>query len=114
VTHSKLFLSSLTVGVVAAVDQISKHYATQTFPSNVNTGISFGLFSAWPAFVWGALLMLLLLGLWLIWRNWWLDFPVGSGLFFGGAVSNLFDRFFHGVHLQLFYKYGSKRYKLVI
>lgn len=95
-THSKLLLSSLTVGIVAVLDQYSKHYATKTFPSNVNTGISFGLFAAWPAFVWGALLMMLLVGLWLAWRNWWLDFPVGSGMFFGGAVSNLFDRFFYG------------------
>lgn len=87
----------LAIVSVVILDQWSKEYAHQAaWPNQLNHGISFGLFSGFSGFAWGGVLFIVLMGLWVAWREWWLDFPVGSGLFFGGALSNLADRLIHG------------------
>lgn len=41
-------------------------------------------------------MMALIVGIFFIFRKEWLNNPVASGLFFGGAVSNILDRMFFG------------------
>ena len=86
----------IIVGVVL-VDQLSK-YLVSFLGFNIvsNRGVSFGLLSfiSADAMVW-LMLFLVVLMFFLLKKEWSLH-PVALGLFFGGAVSNIFDRIFYG------------------
>jgi lipoprotein signal peptidase len=81
--------------LVLVVDQVSK---LQFFPPGgaVNPGISFGFLDALPAFIWALLLIgVQVILLWAL-RSFWKTFPALTGLFFGGAFSNVLDRILLG------------------
>lgn len=91
----------LSVGALCVlVDQVSKWYVAINYPSFVvlNAGVAFNLGATAPSFVIGSAVVLVLLLIGWVGRGWWLRAPFWSGLFFGGAVSNVIDRlFFNGV-----------------
>jgi signal peptidase II len=90
---STLFFSSFFIDVLV-IDQLSKWWATQQGWVTYNSGVSLG---------WGAELstlfpvMLLaisaVLFIW-FWRMYSPNLPAWGGVFFGGVVSNVLDRFF--------------------
>ncbi len=92
--HSVL-LSSSIAAVVVIIDQLSKVFAQQAGQVLFNPGLSFGLLSdsvhlKISIFV-GGMVLLFFLG-YRLWR----DFPIASGLFWGGALSNTIDRVMYG------------------
>jgi len=71
-------------------DQVTKHIASFQGLVQINEGISFGLFS-------GSLLTLILILIFVAFYQWscprWQKpFPMLTGLFLGGAMSNIVDR----------------------
>jgi len=78
-------------------DQLSKEAAHLFgFTVHLNTGISFNLFSAaWPELLTIALLLLIVIS-WYKLQSFWTQNPVVAGLFFGGGLSNIFDRALYG------------------
>lgn len=79
--------------VVVFIDQVSKFLATIVgFQITYNTGISFSTFAASdPKF----LTFMLGLAIYLLFnyfRGFWKENSLAAGLFFGGAVANIFDR----------------------
>ena len=89
--RSKKFVFILVAVGVVLIDQLSKVLFAGNL--NLNQGISFGLkmplitnFSLIVIF--GAVLVIL--------RKQISHYPLALGLFFGGAVSNLLDRFIYG------------------
>lgn len=72
------------------VDQASKHIATFQGLVNINTGISFGLFSGWLLTV--ALIMTFIALFEWSCPRWHKPYPWASGLLLGGALSNIVDR----------------------
>lgn len=85
--------------IVILADQLTKKVAAEQLPITLNSGISFGLFKSVPGLVWCFVLGLILVWLWVAWRSTWQASPVGSGMFFGGALSNVLDRVrLDGVH----------------
>lgn len=93
------YLQSLIVALaVVVVDQLSKVIAAKYGWITVNTGVSFGLLGsndqlvATAVFVGFAVLGILAMQLYCK------KYPLAIGLFLGGAVANLIDRFlFNGV-----------------
>lgn len=74
-----------------ALDQVTKHLAIDVV---VNTGISLGLFSS-------SFLTVILIGILILIASRWgrelyLQSPIATGIFFGGAVSNILDRLLYG------------------
>jgi signal peptidase II len=71
------------------IDQLSKHWASLSGQTQINTGISFGLLA-------GPLLTLLLIAFFIMFCFWsfkyWRVYPVAWGLLLGGAASNIVDR----------------------
>lgn len=72
------------------LDQITKHIASFQGLVVINSGVSFGLFS-------GFLLTLVLIAVFVVFYQWscprWQKpYPILTGLFLGGAMSNIVDR----------------------
>lgn len=91
---NKLLISGFSV---ILVDQLSKSIATQ-FGANIviNRGISFGITALSSQVVMSLLLVVFLALLWFWGRELWKAHEYVAGLFFGGSVSNIFDRFYWG------------------
>lgn len=97
-TSNPYFQSLIIATAVVTVDQLSKAVAAQYGVVTLNTGVSFGLLGsndqlvATAIFVGFAVLGILALQLYCK------KYPLAIGLFLGGAVANLIDRFlFNGV-----------------
>ncbi|MDA1079608.1 MAG: signal peptidase II [bacterium] len=86
--------SGLVAGVAIAIDQITK---AQVAAVTLNPGIGLGLAAS---FVSQQLLVIvtitMLVVLWFAVRSWWEHSRIATGLFFGGALSNVLDRVFFG------------------
>ena len=83
---------------VIVLDQFSKFLAQQQGLVTLNPGISWGIFNHWPEIALTIGISLVALALAMIGRNWWLKWPLVSGVFWGGVVGNLIDRWlFNGV-----------------
>jgi lipoprotein signal peptidase len=84
--------------IILLSDQVSKFFASQAEVVTLNSGVSLGLFSNFPVWTWGVVIILLCV---LIGRIFWKTgqrFPFWGGVFIGGIASNLIDRvFFDGV-----------------
>ena len=78
-------------------DQMSKFFAT-VLGLNIqyNSGISFGILSQLDTKLLTVLLCILIYFLFVSFRAIWSKNESATGLFFGGAVANLFDRFNFG------------------
>ena len=79
------------VGVILC-DQLSKWYFTQDSALVLNSGVSFGLGGALSGTTLVGLLGCVLVGLTWWQRKYLFRHPVATGLFLGGAISNIFDR----------------------
>lgn len=78
------------------LDQLSKVLATDYFEVVFNAGISFSWLQQLPTNFLTAVLLILAVAFLLILKNEWLKYPGLSGIFWGGAVSNLVDRILFG------------------
>jgi len=78
--------------IVIGVDQATKWLAGTWGWTSLNSGISFGLLGAWPAWALSGLLVVLLVSSWYMYQSIWRRIPFATGLFIGGAVSNVIDR----------------------
>jgi len=91
------YLHCLVVAIgVVIVDQLSKYEAAQYGLESLNTGISFGLLGDQSQFVSSAILVsFAVLGILAI-KHYTKFHPKLIGLFIGGALSNILDRFLFG------------------
>ena len=105
---------AVAVGVVAAVllaDQLSKWWAVSRLPSgsvhvlwrldltlSLNTGSAFSLFQGDTPFIVVVAAGLIVVLLVMVWRSPTLGRAAILGLILGGALGNLSDRLFRGVH----------------
>ena len=91
-----MYRAVLVGSTVLLVDQATKYVANKFELISINTGISFGLLEADHP----TLSLLLLLGMGVIVatliQQHWHKHPVSTGLFVGGAVSNIADRIARG------------------
>ncbi len=93
---SKLFsagtIASFFAVIVVVCDQLSKRYLAPDAILVSNQGISFGLGSGFSSTIVAGVLSCLLVGI--VWwqRKYLFRHPVATGLFLGGAISNIFDR----------------------
>lgn len=87
----------ITLLFTLGFDQLSKEAARFFgFVVHYNSGISLSLLSGiGPEFI-TASVLLFIVGLWYGLRSFWSDHPIVAGLFFGGGLSNLFDRAVYG------------------
>jgi lipoprotein signal peptidase len=77
------------------IDQGSKFLATLWGLSiGYNQGVSFGFMASGQSKLLTLLLAIIIYFLFLSFKQGWMKNQLASGLFFGGAVSNLFDRLF--------------------
>jgi lipoprotein signal peptidase len=86
----------VTFSLLILSDQLSKWWVSQAGLVTYNQGVSFGLFNQLPTF-WLTLVLLVVAGLaawW--WYRAWPEAKLANVLFWGGAVSNLFDRLLFG------------------
>ncbi len=76
--------------VALIVDQISKHVASFQGLVQINHGVSFGLFSGF----WLPIVMIILFVGFYQWScsRWQKPYPILTGFFLGGAMSNIVDR----------------------
>ncbi|OGJ21360.1 MAG: hypothetical protein A3J60_02575 [Candidatus Pacebacteria bacterium RIFCSPHIGHO2_02_FULL_46_9] len=84
----------LLVSLVVVLDQVSKWQATQT---TINPGVGLGLaaqFISQQQLAFGTVGILIVL--WVVAQAWWQRSVVATGLFFGGAISNVLDRLLYG------------------
>lgn len=93
---SKSFFTFLSVFFATFfVDQCSKFLATIIgFAITYNSGVSFNFFSDGHPQIVTIGLVLLIYILFVCFQKEWKRHPVAAGLFFGGAMANLFDRVF--------------------
>lgn len=95
-TADTLYQCLLIGSSVLLVDQATKHVANKQGIVSLNPGISFGMFSAEHPVI----SFLMLLGMGVIVSNLiqqhWRKYPVSTGLFVGGAISNITDRIARG------------------
>jgi len=91
------FFHCLIVAVaVVIVDQLSKYEATQYGLISLNTGISFGLLAHHTQLISSSILIAFaVLGMLAI-KHYTKLHPRLIGLFIGGALSNIIDRFLYG------------------
>lgn len=82
--------------VTIAVDQLSKYLAPLAFQVSLNPGISFGWGNAMPSWILTGVLTVLIGVIWWLARSFWQRHLFITGLFFGGAVSNILDRWIWG------------------
>ncbi|MBU0576191.1 signal peptidase II [Patescibacteria group bacterium] len=78
------------------VDQFTKLIAPLYFKITLNYGVSLGWFSQIPTGVITLALLGLAVGLAYMFRREWHRYPVISGLFWAGLISNLLDRILFG------------------
>lgn len=90
----RLLVLILTITVLS--DQVTKGWAHTQELVSFNPGISFGLGSLMPSWALTLLLTIFLVGIAWVGRSFWLKQPVVAGLFLGGALSNLIDRWLWG------------------
>ncbi len=87
----------LTLLFTVGFDQFSKEAARFFgFATQFNSGISLSLLSSYGSELITAVLLIFIIGLWYGLRSFWTEHPVVAGLFFGGGISNLFDRAVYG------------------
>jgi|GEM_PF-346327 len=91
-----LYTCLLTGSGVLLVDQFTKFIADQYHLVTLNKGISFGLLEIGHPILGGALLIGLGVIVVLILQKYWRQHPVSTGLFVGGALSNIADRISRG------------------
>lgn len=87
-----IFLLSVVFTTVIVLDQVSKWLFFKPEFLPLNYGISLGLGQAFSPVALSSMLFLVLFTLFLWQRVYFFHHPVASGLFFGGAVSNLVER----------------------
>jgi signal peptidase II len=81
---------------VVLCDQVLKWWASRYGVVSVNAGVSFGLGTAVsPQVITIVIAALFAVIVYVGWRT-WLRFPKASGLFIGGAISNIIDRLVFG------------------
>jgi lipoprotein signal peptidase len=78
------------------VDQLSKWGAQRAGWVSLNSGISFQFAGGVAPLLMTMMLIIILTLLLLNFQSIWLQYPLWSGVFFGGAVSNLVDRLLLG------------------
>lgn len=81
--------------VVLLVDQVSKFLVQSKVEIILNKGISFGLLGS-NTLMLAVLLVITTSAVWYYCREFWKQYPLFSGLLFGGGVSNIIDRVFFG------------------
>lgn len=86
----------MTSSSVLLVDQFSKMLAEQRGSVVINSGISFGLGTSVNQGVMPIALVGVLIVAMYVLRHTWQRQPQVVGLFFGGAISNVMDRFIYG------------------
>jgi signal peptidase II len=81
---------------VLFIDQATKHVANRLGMVSLNPGISFGIFASEHPVI--SFLMLLVMGviISILIQQHWHKHPISTGLFVGGAISNLVDRIARG------------------
>lgn len=91
-----LYQCLLVGSSVLLVDQATKHVANKMGMVSLNPGISFGMFSAEHPVI--SFLMLLGMGVIVssLIQQHWRKYPISTGLFVGGAISNIVDRIARG------------------
>lgn len=94
-TTATPWLQTLFCSIILVIltDQFSKWLVTRwQLPLLINQGVAFSWFSVQPA--WLVTLASISLVAVVAWfgRSWWQEHPAVTGLFFGGALSNIFDR----------------------
>jgi lipoprotein signal peptidase len=95
--QSDILYRCLLVGSTTfLLDQLSKFIAKFFVPMSINTGISFGLLSADHPL--SSTLLLMALGVLVVFviQKYWHEHPIATGLFLGGAISNITDRIRYG------------------
>lgn len=97
IDSTKALYRALVIGsVILLVDQATKKLAGLYGMVLLNTGISFGLLPAdHPVLSFLLMVGLAMLIMTLIQQHWH-KHPISTGLFMGGAISNLIDRLVHG------------------
>jgi lipoprotein signal peptidase len=78
------------------LDQSTKLWAGLYFKTTLNYGVSFGWLAKIPSEITTLVLAMFALGLAYIWFREWRHYKIISGLFWAGAISNLFDRILLG------------------
>lgn len=93
---ARLRLAGAIFIVTVLLDQLTKYGAGVVGKTNLNPGVSFGFLQFFPSWILTGLLTVVVVLI--AWQGWgfWRRHPVISGLFFGGAVSNLLDRWWLG------------------
>jgi lipoprotein signal peptidase len=91
-----MYRAVLVGSTVLLVDQATKFAANKFGLISINTGISFGLFGADHPTV--SFLLLLVMGVIVaaLIQQHWHKHPISTGLFVGGAISNIADRIARG------------------
>lgn len=91
-TVPPLLIASLTALLVVVVDQLTKTWAAQAGWVSLNPGVSFGLGAGQPERLTLVLGLLLVVAVVLSGRQFLPTQPWAVGLFWGGGLSNWFDR----------------------
>lgn len=87
----------LICSIVFLIDQLSKHLVTFfDLPMTFNSGISFNFLSVNNATFLSMILLLITSFLFFSFTKIWAKNYLAAGLFFGGALANIFDRFIFG------------------
>jgi lipoprotein signal peptidase len=97
INKTDLFYQCVTIACgVLVIDQLTKFIANKFGLVSINTGISFGFFSTeHPVLGFALLVVLGILVVAVIQKN-WQNHPISTGLFVGGALSNIADRIARG------------------
>jgi len=85
------FIFIIVLVCILLIDQWSKLFFQASV--KINPGIAFGWQVQWLERL--SLLLIFLFGLFILTRHLLNQYPLFFGLFFGGALSNLVDRFFY-------------------
>ncbi len=94
INYKQLFLVAI---VVFAIDQLTKFIVTFLgYQISYNLGISLNFFSKSNGFILTSVLIILVLLLFLSFQSVWRKYQIAAGLFFGGAIANIFDRILFG------------------
>lgn len=90
IVYLGLFLLLITV------DQYTKFTALQSFATESNTGISFGLLSFVNPVLLTVFQLLIMLFLFFTIKSYWKEHMIIASIFFSGAVANIIDRIMRG------------------
>lgn len=90
-------ISLVIFAVAIFLDQLSKYIAIKNgLELTLNPGISLSFLGFLPSGIMSVLLFALVILIFYFFKKEWLSCPMATGLFFGGAVSNLVDRLYFG------------------